>query len=262
MSQTAAVPETLAFDRYLDVVAEAGAALATNAAEAGLHAPVPTCPGWTMADLVAHQGMVHRWASGKLRLEGTEAPSKTQILEQVPAQDLLGWFTAGVDQLLESLAAAAPDLDATVFLPDAPPPRQFWARRQAHETTIHAADAFAAVVGRMPRADEVLTAQDVAVDGIDELLTGFFTRGRAKLADGEPFTVSVTPTDTDRAWTLHVAEGRLTTQRRHEPDSDVTFSGTADQLYLGLWNRGDEIVAQGRADVLDRWRAGQRVRWS
>ena len=32
------------------------------------------------------------------------------------------------------------DLEAFVFLNDAPAPRQFWARRQCHETTIHAVD--------------------------------------------------------------------------------------------------------------------------
>ena len=30
--------------------------------EAGLEAPVPTCPGWTVNDLVLHMGEVHRWA--------------------------------------------------------------------------------------------------------------------------------------------------------------------------------------------------------
>ena len=40
------------------------------------------------------------------------------------------------------------------------------------------------------------------------------------------------------------------------------MTGTATQLYLALWNRGDEITAIGRPDVLERWRQTQRVRWS
>jgi len=39
-------------------------------------------------------------------------------------------------------------------------------------------------------------------------------------------------------------------------------TGTAAQIYLGLWNRGTEITSAGRTDVLDRWHRVQRVRWS
>jgi hypothetical protein len=39
--------------------------MAVWARSAGPDAPVPTCPGWTVRDLLAHQGMVHRWASGQ-----------------------------------------------------------------------------------------------------------------------------------------------------------------------------------------------------
>ena len=102
---------------------------------------------------------------------------------------------------------------------------------------------------------------DVALDGIDELLTGFFTRGRSKLAEDTPFTVTVNPADAETAWTMHVADGRITTTRQPGTDADVTFTGTAAQLYLGLWNRGTEIAASGRADVLERWHAVQRIRW-
>lgn len=256
------MPAVLPSDRYLEVLAGAAAALAFHAAEARLDAAVPTCPRWRVADLVAHQGMVHRWAAGQLRLDDTAVPGKTQILREVPAGELLDWFRAGAGELLATLAEVPPDVAAMVFLNDAPAPRLFWARRQTHETTIHAVDALAAKLARMPRAEEVDVEADVALDGIDELLTGFFTRGRSKIADEEPFTVAVAPTDADCAWTMRVADGRLTTERHFGSDADVTFAGTAAQLYLGLWNRGDEMTATGRSDVLDRWRARQRVYWS
>lgn len=255
-------PDCLPFDRYLEAIADAAAALAAHAAEAGLGAEVPTCPRWTVADLVAHQGIVHRWAAGNLRLDDTEVPSKTQILTDIAPEELLAWFDKGTHELLAVLAGAPPDVPAMVFLNDAPAPRLFWARRQAHETTIHALDAVAASRGRTPRAGEVVVAVDLAVDGIDELMTGFFTRGRSKLAGDEPLTVAVAPTDAERAWTLRVADDRLTTDRRLGEDADVTFSGTALQLYAGLWNRGDEINASGRDEQLQRWREMQRIRWS
>ena len=151
------------------------------------------------------------------------------------------------------------------FLNDAPPPREFWARRQAHETTIHMVDALAASLGRLPTSAEVDIGPRLATDGVDELLRGFFTRGRSKLFDGTEYSVAVVASDLDRLWILHVGE-RLTV----EPDGgradghrvECTIRGTAAELYLALWNRGDEVGVEGRTDVLDRWRATQRIRWS
>jgi hypothetical protein len=37
------------------------------------------------------------------------------------------------------------------------------------------------------------------------------------------------------------------------------MSGTAVRLHLSLWNRADEITTNGRADVVDLWRAQVRV---
>jgi hypothetical protein len=45
-------------------------------------------------------------------------------------------------------------------------------------------------------------------------------------------------------------------------DADAIFVGSTAGLYLALWNRGDQMSATGRADVLAHWQAGQRIRWS
>jgi hypothetical protein len=124
-------------------------------------------------------------------------------------------------------------------------------------------DALAASLGRLPTADEVDVAPDVAIDGIDELLRGFFTRGRSKLYDGSAYTLAVAPTDAPRRWLVNVAE-RLTVEPG-DPNADAAdaaITGTASQLYLALWNRGDEAHAVGRADAVERWQATQRVTWS
>ena len=49
-----------------EALGNAGAVLRANAGSAGLNAPVPTCAGWSVADLVAHTGQVHRWAAAQL----------------------------------------------------------------------------------------------------------------------------------------------------------------------------------------------------
>jgi uncharacterized protein (TIGR03083 family) len=179
----------------------------------------------------------------------------------VPADRLLDWFRAGARELLDALRTADPDVPATVFLADPPAPRTFWARRQAHETTIHAVDALAAALGRLPTAIEAAIDPDVALDGVDELLTGFFPRGRSRLAGEDPFTVAVVPSDAAHRWTMTVAEGRLSTVREPRPDAGTVWTGSAAELYLGLWNRGSEVTESG-APVLAHWHERQRVRWS
>jgi uncharacterized protein (TIGR03083 family) len=255
------VAEPLPFELCLDRIRSSAGGLAEYAATAGLDAAVVTCPEWSVADLVAHQGMVHRWAAARLRLDDTPVPSHPEFLTSVPADRLLAWFADGVRQLTETLATVDPDVPALVFLKDAPPPAHFWARRQAHETTMHSVDALSAVLGRPPSAAEAGVGTDLALDGIDELLTGFVPRGRSELAGLAPLTLAVTPGDAQRAWTVRVEGERLTTSRERRPDADATFAGTAAQLYLGLWNRGAEITATGRPGVLEAWRRGQRVRW-
>lgn len=273
---TEADAPALPTDTHLAAIAVAAQRLADAATEAGWSAPVPTCPRWTAAHLVAHQGMVHRWAAGQLRRDPAPVPSQTTILRTVPRAELRAWFADGVDTLLGTFRATPPDAEAMVFLNDAPPPRAFWARRQAHETTIHAVDALAASLQRTPTAAEAAIDPDLAADGVDELLRGFFTRGTSRLATGEPFTIAVRPDGAARAWLVRVGTERITTERitterisertserpPGPPDADVVFAGSAAQLYLGLWNRGDEIRASGRTEVLARWHEVQRVRWS
>ena len=260
------MPTTLPLERHLAVIEASAAVLIEQAEVAGFDAPVPTAPAWTARKLVAHQAMVHRWAAGNLT---GEAFTRTQTQIHDDETDLPAYFRAGVDHLLGVLRAVPDGVKAMVFLKDAPPPRRFWARRQAHETTIHGVDAVAASLGRVPTAKECVAAlpidDEVAVDGIDELLCGFLPRGRPKIALDEPFVLSVAPTDVDAQWTLRVGTDSMSAEPGPPGPSDAdpaTFAGTAAAVYLGLWNRGDEITEHGPAAVLDRWRSVQRVTWS
>ncbi len=176
--------------------------------------------------------------------------------------DVLAWFNEGLEDLITTLQGMPDDAEAMVFLKDAPPPRRFWARRQAHETTIHSIDAVSAEIGSIPSAADVSIDPALAADGIDELLCGFIPRSKSKLRSPEPFTVLVTTDDTGHAWTVRVSDEPVRTTAGDSGTADVTFSGTAAQLYLGLWNRGDELKAAGRDDALEQWRAQVRVLWS
>ena len=57
----------LDFSERMEGIRNALAAFVSHARKAGLDAPVPTAPEWTVRDLVVHQGMVHRWAAAHVR---------------------------------------------------------------------------------------------------------------------------------------------------------------------------------------------------
>jgi uncharacterized protein (TIGR03083 family) len=256
----AAMATQLSLEQHLEALAHAGAVLAEAAAAAGLDAEVPTCPTWDVTELVVHQGMVHRWAAANLRGEADHDTAASQAEGRAAAR-LLDWYADGVAALVDTLRATAEDAEATVFLNDAPPPRRFWARRQAHETTIHSVDAIAAACRRWPTAVDVDVDPALAADGIDELLMGFITRGKGRLHASEPYTVLVRTDDTGHAWTLRVGDGPIVTTPGGTARPGAVLSGTAVQLYLSLWNRADELTTDGRPDLVDQWRRQVRVRW-
>lgn len=242
-SQTRPVPTQLKLARHLGGLHDAVTAFVTYAGRAGLDAAVPTCPDWSVLDLVAHQGMVHRWAGALVR---TERPSDDEVaaFEQAgrAAADPLRWLEEGATELAEAIRCAREDLSAPVFLRDAPPARRFWARRQCHETTIHAVDALGASLARAPKAGEVWIDAELAGDGIDELLGGFLTRPRARLRHDDEALLVVRPDDLPDWW--EVAMGpRPAVTTRHSSDDEPTgdpdweLTGGAVELYLRLWNR-------------------------
>ena len=253
----------LTLDDHLAGLAAAVERGGEAARAAGLDAAVPTCPAWDVRELVAHVGMVHRWAAAHLEGRGDEIGSGATVKrEGRDSPDPVAWWADSAAVLAAVLRAAPDDVAAMVFLHDAPPPRRFWARRQCHEATIHAVDAQAARRGRAPTADESGLGEELAVDGLEELLTGFLTRGR-KLAVPEARTLAVRPDGDLPSWTLTLSAGPAVAVR-HPPGTDVAaddvLTGSAVALYLALWNRGDEIG--GNRATLTWWRDVARIRWS
>ncbi|QIG45260.1 maleylpyruvate isomerase family mycothiol-dependent enzyme [Nocardioides anomalus] len=257
------MPTQLTTAQHLAGLREAASAFTTYADRAGVDAPVPTCPEWTVLDLVAHQGMVHRWAAALVRgrhpdddeVTGFEAAGRA-------AADPTGWLAEGVADLASALEAAPETLDAPVFLLDAPRPAAFWARRQCHETSVHAVDALAAALGRPPRADEVWLDPELAGDGIDELLGGFLTRPRSRLRCEEDALLVVRPDDVTDWWSVELGPRPARTTRHggaEPPEADWELTGGAVELYLRLWNRTDAAGSEGPAD---QWRHLTAVRWS
>ena len=88
----------LTLPEHLDGLRSALVAFARYADRAGLRAPVPTTPDWTVRRLIAHQGMVHRWATTILRGQRAD-PDRFQQEGQV-APDPLEWLRDGAIDLV------------------------------------------------------------------------------------------------------------------------------------------------------------------
>src|SRR5262245_606505 len=107
------MPTHLTLDEHLAALRDSGEVLRAAAATAGLDAKVPTCPAWDVRKLVAHQGMVHRWAAANLRRDRDHKTSDSRAAAAA-APDLLEWFASGMDDLLATAAATSEDAKAMV----------------------------------------------------------------------------------------------------------------------------------------------------
>jgi uncharacterized protein (TIGR03083 family) len=237
--------------------------LAVWARSAGRDAPVPTCPGWAVGDLLAHQGMVHRWATAIVGgADPREVDDAALEAEGRAAADPVGWLLDGAAPLVDALHAAPDDLAVMTFLEEAPPARAFWARRQCHETTVHALDALSALEGRPLVGDDVWLNEALAADGVDELLIGFWQRRTKGPRSKAAYTATVVVTD-GPAWVLDISDQSPVTRRR-EPGDGIpagarTVGGSAGDLYLALWNRGGTV--DDATGLLAQWREPGAVTW-
>ena len=161
-------------DQHIAALESDGGLLADAAGCAGLATPVPSCPGWRVADLLRHIRYVHQWATAHVRETPTQVmvgPLEVELLAGGPPDaELLDAYRAGHRALTEALGSADPALACATFLPAASP-LAFWTRRQAHETAIHRADAELAALGPVTPFEP-----GFAADGIDELIMGFASR--------------------------------------------------------------------------------------
>jgi uncharacterized protein (TIGR03083 family) len=224
-------------DRYLGAIRDDGAALAAAARAAGLGVAVPSCPGWTVADLVEHTGLVHRHKAAIVRHRLDARPEEPPGPPRGPG--LLDWYSDGLGELLDVLAGTSP---ATPVWTWHPPDQTagFWRRRMAHETAVHRVDAEQAVPDL--GAGRATVEPWLAADGVDEVLTVFM--GDDPDSDqlgGRVGTLRVLAVDADGDWlaTLH-ANALVVAPGPADPDAkaDATVRGQASDLLLWLWGRG------------------------
>lgn len=217
---------------YLDAVRDNARLLVEAVRRAGLDAPVPTCPDWTVADLARHQGRVFRWISGMVEAGAQEFVNPKDLQEQAMTVDPLVWVEEGAEQALGILDKADPEAAVWNWLERRPAPGRFWWRRLAHETVIHRVDAEAAA-----GVDSRVGPAELASDGIDEFLQFLGARkpidGVERLAGSFHFHT----TDVAGEWVVLFGAGGAVEVTREHAKADVAVRGPAADLELFLYNR-------------------------
>ncbi len=243
-----------------------GAQLLDAAERSGLDAPVPSCEGWTMGDLVWHIGEVWDFWGLVVREQITDV----DVLRQQPdlprpSDDLLmTWVAASRVAVHNTLVDTPPDTEVWTWTGQNRDV-QWVRRRMAHETAVHRWDA-ERVVGdpyRIPIA--------MAADGIEEFLQYFAARGRSEPLGG---TVHLHCTDTDRdvatgsddiskvngEWMINRLDADGIDFEPTHAKGDTAIRGRASDLLLWLWGRdAGPVEVLGDADLAARFRSGSGV---
>lgn len=231
---------------YRAAIADESGNLRRATTRAGLDAPVPSCPDWDVAGLLAHLGRVYRWASACIEANGPVSPA--ELPDPPGRDDLDAWVRDGAEQVLAVLDRPADDAAWTWV----PPPRLgFWQRRQAHETAMHRVDAELAGGSASP------VDGDLAADGIDEWLNLLSHRPGAAPLTGHGETLHLHCTDRAGEWLVRRSPDALEVERVHAK-GDVAVRGPASELLLVLLRRTspDAVEVIGARPVLDALLAG------
>ncbi len=185
---------------------------------AELDAPVPSCPGWSLRDLVVHLGGVHQWAAHAV-VEGNP-----DLRPEPPADEgrsgLTAWYRRHATHLVDVLTSTATDAPAWT-LDERDRTAQFWRRRQVHETVMHVWDA-ENTLGRPRSMDPSL-----AWDGVLEVRDVIYPR-QVRLGRVQPLSGAIRLVATDVRGGAVLGEGE-----------SIVLNGEAEVVLRLLWHRAD-----------------------
>jgi uncharacterized protein (TIGR03083 family) len=248
----------IAVERYYAEIEASTETLAGLVHGADVTRQVPTCPEWTLRQLATHVGRAHRWAAEITSTRSAEFIPFRQVPDgRIPDDPALHapWLRAGAALLIGAVREADGD---PVWTFAGPQPATFWARRMAHETAVHRADA-QITAGRTPEFDA-----ELAADAIDEWLDTVALAVAADaqenaLPDGAVLHVHVTDDGTGGEWLVRSDAGSLTVEPGHGK-GDVALRGPAGRLLLVLLRRlppdDPQVEVLGDQALLTRWLAG------
>jgi len=247
---------------WLASLREDAIAFRAVAVESDLSAPVPTCPGWTVLDLVQHLGAVYRWVCAHANRGITSSPSpelrKEMMFDNLPgANEAVVWWQEQAQALTKMLEALDPHLPAWNWAPQAKV-AAFWHRRMAHETSVHRWD-----IQMAHGMAEPIDAR-LAIDGVSEVLDTWLPAGRRRGPTDRFGVVQLVTTDVPHEWFVRLrGEGvalldTATLFNDSEPAEQAGALGTSSDLQLALWGRvgWDTLEISGDEALLESLRTG------
>jgi uncharacterized protein (TIGR03083 family) len=243
-------------DTYLAQLARDGGRM-VELAGGDLTARVPTCPDWTLRDLLVHTSEVHRWQTQAGRVDAGTFPDMSHA-EQPPADDgtLADWFRRGVDDAVATLSTVDPDAPRWTWAkPSGGDTAQWYFRRIAQETLVHRIDA------ELAAGVEVLAVDPaVAVDGVDEMVDVFLPMATGQPIGGDGRTLHLHATDAEGEWLLQLQPDRVDVTHGHAK-GDAAIRGRAVDLLLQVWGRAPlgAVEEFGDAEVIATFRAAARI---
>ncbi|MGW6399321.1 maleylpyruvate isomerase family mycothiol-dependent enzyme [Streptomyces sp. NPDC055134] len=261
---------TLEFAVLLRLIDERSTAFRAAIASApSLDVQVPTCPEWTLLDLMRHLGKVHRFWAATVAAGPSDAPPAETASEGAPTasgdrETLLAWLAASTQQLLDALREADPDRGCWTWWGTSQSPQTSGAvaRHQVQEIALHTYDAHITVGAPQPLPDEA------ALDGVDEFLSTCCAT--TSPWPHEPAAVELHATE-GRSWRLSLSADGARISRLPTPGAspatapgegpdtaDASLRGTAGELVLALYSRipVDSLKLEGDRrlfDLLQAW---------
>ncbi|WP_427924906.1 maleylpyruvate isomerase family mycothiol-dependent enzyme [Streptomyces sp. cg40] len=247
--------KTLEFADLLRLIDERSTAFrAAVAAASSLDAQVPTCPDWTLFDLVQHLGTVHRrWAA--VVAAGPADSRATPAASEVPREReaLLAWSAESTRQLLGALREFGPDRGCWTWWADSQSPETSGAvaRHQVQEATVHTYDA------QLTAGDPQPLPEEAALDGVEEFV--FTCNATTSAWPHDPATVDYHATE-GRSWRLELsaAGARATPIPASAPipadTAHVSARATAGELVLFMYGRTyvEPLKIDGEQRIFDQ----------
>lgn len=245
----------------------AAALIAENAAfaallrDADLSIPVPTCPEWTLEQLMRHVGRGDRWCAQIVAEQSAENIDPRTVPGGKPTEgDETGWLHDGARALLDAVQSTGAQTTVWTFL--GPRPAGWWVRRRLHETAVHRADA-ALALGVDFDIDPALAA-----DGITEYLERTVIRaneegpaaGDRPLAEGQSLHLHATDPGLGAAgeWTIVGRADGVALAHEHGK-ATAALRGPARDLLLAVVRRAGAtelgLEVFGDRAVWDTWLA-------